>query len=129
MEKLTATNYVDLAEDVIKNMLQTDRRGNKSIALTSSQIRNLLSLVNSVYIDAVDSKSEKLRESLQGKVQYLRVRFVYAAGREKAVEEFVKKAHIISYLKAIGDNKENLLFFCKYMEALVAYHKFYGGRD
>ena len=27
-------------------------------------------------------------------------------------EEFVKKAHIISYLKAIGDNKENLLFFC-----------------
>ncbi len=122
MEKLTATNYVDIAESVI-NSLKTDKE------VTTSQLRNLLSLVNNLYSEVVHSRSEKLSESIQGKVQYLRLRFVYAAGKDNKVKDFLEKANIIPYLKAIGDNKESLLLFCKYMEALVAYHKYYGGRD
>ena len=46
MEKLTQTNYVDLAEKVIVKDLERDKRGN--FRLTNSKIRNILS--HSCYI-------------------------------------------------------------------------------
>lgn len=128
MEKLTETNYVDLAENVIVEDLERDRKGN--FRLTNSKIRNLLSLVNNLYTDVVRSSSvnEELSEAIEGKIQYLRLRFVYEAGREKSVKDFVEKADIIRHLKRI-ETRSDLLLFCRYMEALVAYHKFNGGRD
>ena len=128
MEKLTETNYVDLAENVIVEALKRDRKGN--FRLTNSKIRNLLSLVNNLYTDVVRSSgaNEQLSEAIEGKIQYLRLRFVYEAGREKSVKDFVEKADIIRHLKRI-ETRSDLLLFCRYMEALVAYHKFNGGRD
>ncbi len=128
MEKLTETNYVDLAENVIVEALERDRKGN--FRLTNSKIRNLLSLVNNLYTDVVRSSgaNEQLSEAIEGKIQYLRLRFVYEAGREKSVKDFVEKADIIRHLKRI-ETRSDLLLFCRYMEALVAYHKFNGGRD
>lgn len=128
MEKLTETNYVDLAENVIVEDLERDRKGN--FRLTNSKIRNLLSLVNNLYTDVVRSSgaNEQLSEAIEGKIQYLRLRFVYEAGREKSVKDFVEKADIIRHLKRI-ETRSDLLLFCRYMEALVAYHKFNGGRD
>lgn len=128
MEKLTETNYVDLAENVIVEGLERDRKGN--FRLTNSKIRNLLSLVNNLYTDIVrlSGANERLSEAIEGKIQYLRLRFVYEAGREKSVKDFVDKADIIRHLKRI-ETRSDLLLFCRYMEALVAYHKFNGGRD
>lgn len=128
MEKLTETNYVDLAENVIVEGLERDRKGN--FRLTNSKIRNLLSLVNNLYTDIVrlSGANERLSEAIEGKIQYLRLRFVYEAGREKSVKDFVEKADIIRHLKRI-ETRSDLLLFCRYMEALVAYHKFNGGRD
>lgn len=128
MEKLTETNYVDFAENVIVEGLERDRKGN--FRLTNSKIRNLLSLVNNLYTDIVrlSGANERLSEAIEGKIQYLRLRFVYEAGREKSVKDFVEKADIIRHLKRI-ETRSDLLLFCRYMEALVAYHKFNGGRD
>lgn len=128
MEKLTQTNYVDLAEKVIVKDLERDKRGN--FRLTNSKIRNLLSLVNNLYTDVARTggSDEKLSETIEGKIQYIRLRFVYEAGREKSVKDFVEKADIIKHLQRI-ETRSNLLLFCRYMEALVAYHKFNGGRD
>lgn len=128
MEKLTETNYVDLAENVIVEGLERDGKG--KFRLTNSKIRNLLSLVNNLYTDIVRSSgaNERLSEAIEGKIQYLRLRFVYEAGREKSVKDFVEKADIIRHLKRI-ETRSDLLLFCRYMEALVAYHKFNGGRD
>ena len=128
MEKLTQTNYVDLAEKVIVKDLERDKRGN--FRLTNSKIRNLLSLVNNLYTDIVRTggSDEKLSEIIEGKIQYIRLRFVYEAGREKSVKDFVEKADIIKHLQRI-ETRSDLLLFCRYMEALVAYHKFNGGRD
>ena len=61
-------------------------------------------------------------------MQYLRLRFAYEAGRERSVRDFVNSADIANHLKRI-ETRDDLLLFCRYMEALVAYHKFYGGRD
>ena len=128
MEKLTQTNYVDLAEKVIVKYLERDKRGN--FRLTNSKIRNLLSLVNNLYTDVARTggSDEKLSETIEGKIQYIRLRFVYEAGREKSVKDFVEKADIIKHLQRI-ETRSDLLLFCRYMEALVAYHKFNGGRD
>ena len=41
----------------------------------------------------------------------------------------MKEAEIIDLLKEIGQSKKNYLLFSNYMEALVAFHKFYGGQD
>lgn len=128
MEKLTQTNYVDLAEKVIVKDLERDKRGN--FRLTNSKIRNLLSLVNNLYTDVIRTggSDEKLSEAIEGKIQYIRLRFVYEAGREKSVKDFIEKADIIKHLQRI-ETRSDLLLFCRYMEALVAYHKFNGGRD
>lgn len=63
MEKLTQTNYVDLAEKVIVKDLERDKRGN--FRLTNSKIRNLLSLVNNLYTDVARTggSDEKLSET------------------------------------------------------------------
>ena len=128
MEKLTQTNYVDMAEKVIVKDLERDKRGN--FRLTNSKIRNLLSLVNNLYTDVIRTggSDEKLSEAIEGKIQYIRLRFVYEAGREKSVKDFIEKADIIKHLQRI-ETRSDLLLFCRYMEALVAYHKFNGGRD
>lgn len=54
---------------------------------------------------------------------------MYECGREPKVKEFVQKAEIIELLKEIGNSKKNYLLFSRYMEALVAFHKYYGGQD
>ncbi|MBQ3400147.1 MAG: type III-A CRISPR-associated protein Csm2 [Lachnospiraceae bacterium] len=36
---------------------------------------------------------------------------------------------MIGHIDKIGESRENALLFCRYMESLIAYHKFYGGRD
>lgn len=132
MEKLTQTNYVDLAEKVIVKEIVRNPKRHNSIVLTTSKIRNLLSLINTLYNDVIHLTDEILSEEILGKIQYLRLRFVYEAGRdtdrEKSVKDFVEKADIIKHLQRI-ETRSDLLLFCRYMEALVAYHKFNGGRD
>ena len=49
MEKLTQTNYVDLAEKVIVKEIVRNPKRHNSIVLTTSKIRNLLSLTNTLY--------------------------------------------------------------------------------
>ena len=126
MAILTDDNYVDKAENVIKSLNHTkDHRNNKiKFFLTTTKIRNLLNLTSNLFDE---SKVREYKE-LADKIAYLRVQFVYQSGRETAVKDLVKKAEILDILKEIN-NKESLQRFCRYMEALVAYFKFYGGKD
>lgn len=127
--ELNKTNYVEQAEKVIKCMIQKDRNGKDVIYLTTSKIRNLLSMISQIYNVASHETGEKISEDLQSQVQYFKMRFAYEAGREKTVKEFQEKAEIFQNIDKIGDSREKLICFCHYMESLVAYHKFYGGRD
>ena len=54
---------------------------------------------------------------------------VYDAGRERDVKDFVEQAKLLEYLKGVGDSREEMIRFAHYMEALVAYHRYLGGRD
>ncbi|MCM1578183.1 MAG: type III-A CRISPR-associated protein Csm2 [Ruminococcus sp.] len=122
--KLESKTYVKQAEDVIRS-LETDRNG--VVAVTSSQMRNLLTLVNELYNAVRNDTSQKLSDELVSRTQYVKMRIAYNAGRDKKVKEFAEKSKIMDYLDGAGDSREELILVCHYMEALVAYHKFYRG--
>ena len=77
----------------------------------------------------MEQSREKLDEEVIGRIEYLRVRVMYECGREPQVRRFVEKAELIEILKEIGGSKKNYLLFSRYMEALVAFHKYHGGKD
>lgn len=117
---LTDQNYVDEADRIMKNL---------NTRLTTSKIRSILTMVSDIYNDVRRSRQEKLDSQMQSRVQYLRLHIAYEAGRDKDVKTFVSEAGLLEQIKAIGDDKTKLIRFCHYMEALVAYHRFYGGKD
>ena len=124
--KINALNYVDVAESVI---LALKNENNGRLALTTSKIRGLLSMTASIYTDVQRDRSKTLSEELQSRVQYLRMRVAYEAGRDPVVKKFVIKAELLEQLSSIRADNERLLLFCRYMEALVAYHRYHGGND
>ena len=121
--KLNDSEYVDKAENVIKK-LDSEKR-----LLTTSKIRNLLSMISSLYDEVRRSTSEKLSAEAMSQIQYIRLHFAYEAGRDLKVKDFVNEADILAHIKDIGDNKGQFMVFCRYMEALVAYHRYYGGKE
>ena len=123
--KLNEENYVSAAEDVIQRLKKNvDRNGNPRV-VTTSKIRNLLAMTADIYNDVVNSNSDKLSQEVIGRINYLKVRFIYEAGRERTVKELVDEGHIIDYLDDIRGSRSNYICFSRYMEALVAYRKFY----
>ena len=122
--KIDELNYVDTANNVILALKNDDKFG--ELTLTTSKIRNLLSMTSALYTDAQQQREDKLSTEMQSRVQYLRMRVAYEAGRDQTVKSFVVKAELLEQLSAIRDDRKKLLLFCRYMEALVAYHRFHG---
>ena len=128
--KLTEDNYVKTAENVILKLSKVvDRRGNQNGLVTTSKIRNLLAMTAEIYNDVINSTDEHLSQETIGRINYLKIRFVYEAGREKLVRSLVDEAQILSCLDDIKGSRKQFLLFSRYMEALVAYRKFYGQKD
>ena len=124
--ELTKINYVDEAERVV-NTLQKDKFGIP--ILTTSRIRNILMTSATIY-DRVKRKRGPLSEDEIADVQVLRIKLIYESGRnEPGVRDFLNKSNLIEKIKEIGDNREKLILYCKYIEALTAYHRYFGGRD
>ena len=126
--RINEKNYVDKAEKVISDLAEESKvksRGRVNI-VTTSKLRNLLAMTADIYNQVLLYPSEKLDDELAGRIEYLRVRVMYECGRESKVKEFVRKAEC---LKEIGASKKNYLLFSRYMEALIAFHKYYGGKE
>ncbi|GHV44892.1 type III-A CRISPR-associated protein Csm2 [Synergistales bacterium] len=118
-------SYVEDAEAAIKALAKSNRG---DFLLTTSKIRNLLSSVSQIYNDARGA-DKTLADDIVGRIQYLRVRMVYEAGREPAVMDFVTKAKLLEKQAQIANSRDKFIEFHRYFEALVAYFKFHGGRD
>lgn len=97
--------------------------------VTTSKIRNLLAMASDIYNEVVILQEDQLSDELNGRIEYLRIRFVYEAGREQTVRDFVTDAKLVEILKEIKGSRKNYILFSRYMESLVAFHKFYGGKD
>lgn len=120
--KKVPADYVDRAEQVMQNY---------SRGITTSKLRNLLSRVSDVYNQENLSTAQKIKPESETKLNLMRIRTVYECGREQggSLKEFVEKAEILEYLKGIQGEREDLIRFAHYMEALVAYHRYYGGKE
>lgn len=118
--KAIPENYVDLAETLMSV---------NSKSITTSKLRNWFSIANDIY--NVESRSSEigLKPESCTKLLNLRVRIVYDAGKDSKIKDFVTSANLLSYIKGIGSSREQMIRFAQYMEALVAYHKYFGGRE
>lgn len=135
-------DIVKEADEVIQSLIQ--RRFNKRtqkeetyLELHTSQIRKFLRAVNAIRNEisvykAQNFNANKLPEDIAAQIKFLKVRAAYQMGRDKkeqSVRKFMEKGHILEKIDAIGTSYKAFDEFAAYMEALVAYHKFYGGID
>ena len=128
--------YVEDAEKVFKDWYLTQEP-----KITTTKIRGLLSGMSDIYNDVVRVEGEELPQDIVDRIQYLKVQFVYEYGRYKndkkgskdkkdgPVGRFIKEAKILDKIDQIGTSKKKFIEMERYMEALVAYHRFYGGED
>lgn len=96
---------------------------------TTSKIRNLLAMTTEIYNEVQNITGELLSDDIIGRINYLKIRVVYEAGREPSVKNLVETAEILQHIDEIKGNKKQYILFSRYMEALVAYHRYYGGKD
>ena len=112
-------NYVDLADERMREYVRL---------VSTSKIRNLYSLVMDIYNQEVRRMEDDLLPESAAKLSHLRVRVAYEAGRDSKVGSFVEEAHLLPYIKGVK-NRLDLIRLAQYMEALVAYHRYHGGRE
>ena len=132
----------DIVKEAEAVILSLEKNRKNEFALRTNQLRKFLSAVNTVsnkvnvyqaqIVSANPSRMSKdfvLSEQLAAEIKYLKVKIAYQAGRERAVRDFVQKAELTKKIDEIGTDLSKYKEFAKYIEALVAYHKFYGGKD
>lgn len=130
--RINQENYVDKAEKSMKELIEDSKAKSKNgrpDIVTTSKIRNLLAMTADIYNRILQSNSEKLDPDICGDIEYLRIRFLYECGRDEKVRKFVEKSELLDILKEIKQEKENYLLFSRYVEALVAFHKFNRGKE
>ncbi len=119
-------DYVDEAEEIMDCLMKNGRFKEK---MTTSKIRNILSMVNDIYNCEFNRQEENLRDESNALLQRMRVRLVYEAGRTLEVNKFVKETNLLDIIKNVNGNRNKFLSLARYMEALVAYHRYFGGKE
>ena len=123
-------NYVDEAEKVILELKnKKDFRGKPIPKLSVSQIRNLLAMTADILNEVNRQNDDTLSVETISRIEYLRVRLIYECGREDSVKYFVEESDLLNLLKTVGKSKKRYVLLSRYMEALVAFFKYYGGKD
>lgn len=131
-EFLNEKTYVDQAEKVLDKLTQKFEKNGKWITpqiVTTSKIRNILSMAADIYDNVLQNRADELNEEIVSRIEYLRVRMIYECGREPRVKDFVNAADLLDYIKMIGNDKKKYILFYHYLEALVAFHKYKGGKE
>lgn len=128
--QINEKNYVDKAEEaIIRLSKKTNSQGKPIAMVTTSKIRNLLSMAADIYNQVLGRDEAELPAELVSRIDYLRVRFIYEAGREAAVKSLIDEADLLNILKEINGDKNNYILFYHYMEALVAFKRYMNRND
>lgn len=107
------------AEEVMK-----DIGNNKKDQITSNQMRIILSLFVNVRNELEkNGKEEKLKEEELYKIKYIKVKLIYQVARVN-LKEFLKKTYLNEMIDDV-ETREDFYKLVDYVEALVAYQKFY----
>ena len=121
--KKVPEDYVDEAERIMRSLMSQPKK------VTTSKIRGLLSLVTEIFnVENLRAEEALLPESVV-KINLMRVRVAYECGRDDTVKSFVAQTNLLEYLKGISTDRADLIRFAHYMEALVAFHRYFGGKE
>lgn len=113
-------DYVDFAEKLMDVQCKK---------ITTSKLRNILSLLMDVYNTETLRTEETICPESATALQLARIRIAYECGRDSSTKAFVEAANLLPWLKAIGNSRQKTIEYIHYLEALVAYHRFFGGRE
>lgn len=133
------------AEQVIQKLKK------RNVLITTSQIRKFLTAVSVLnnkvqrfeirerQIQATKNLTFTLPDELVMQIKYLKIIMAYQSGKNRKkhdrndekneVYQFIREAKLNEFIDEIGTDLSKYKEFAKYIEALVAYHKFYGGKD
>lgn len=126
------TDIIQDAEIFVKTKLRKqNQRGEWKIDLTTSQIRKFLSSVNKIDNRMLTEK-DVLSPDIINEIKYLKIMLAYQTGRAGKLGKGTNPLEplyedLIPKIDAIADSKKKFIEFARYVEAIVAYHKFYGG--
>ena len=119
--QLTNDNYVDLAEKAIDVAINEATNGKM---VSSSQLRNLLSMSADIYNEVVNQRENSLSDEIKGRINYLKIRFIYESGRKEEVKTLFECADIQKHIDDIKDSRSQYILFSRYMESLVAFRRY-----
>ena len=118
--------YVEEAHKVIVSFLELQ----KNDVISKTKIRSIYNMLCDIIADEEHSELQELSGKSQNALKMFKIRVIYDCGRDKddkSIRIFTERSHIIGYMLDIGNSKEKFNIFCKYFEALVAYHRFLYG--
>lgn len=123
-------DYVAAADSVIRSIGFFDSQTNTfKFKITMSKLRNILSMASDIYNNEYSRREDELLKQSITAIRKMQVRIVYESGRDPSVGDFIRKTKMIEYIRGIGTSREKFMCFENYLEALVAYHRFYGGKE
>ena len=122
-KKLDETNYDDKAKGYVEK--SKANYGELFDDLTTTKLRSIYGLIMNVY-NRINEPSDF--EKYQSDIQYLKVKMAYESGRDKTVKQFIDSTYLMEAVSQIK-TYEQFLLYCRYAESLVAYFKFFGGKD
>lgn len=123
---LDEMNYADSAEKMMRRLSSERNKNNEAFCgLTTTKLRRLYSLVMNIYtkVGTLDDFEEHRTD-----LQYLKVKMAYEAGRDDSVKAFLSKTGLRELIGRI-ESYDQFILYCRYAESLVAYFKFYGGKE
>lgn len=113
------TDYIDKAAEIMSTCHNY---------ISSTKLRSILSMVSAIYNAERDGK-DMLSETSLNSLKMLRIRILYEYGRNNDdFKKFIRQSHILDYLLSVGNDRRKFIEYAHYLEAIVAYHRFYGGK-
>ncbi len=125
MENATQNKITEYVKEAERQVSETGERN----LPTTTQLRKIFAHINKIQNKAEfvfrDTEGEGLPTEIANELQYLKIQIVYQMARESKVKGFFEKIRLTDRIDNIK-TKTEFHEFCKYMEAIIAYQKFYG---
>ena len=135
IKKLTETDDIAGKAEKIILGLKNDRLLGGTNGLTTNQIRKFLTAVNTLTNKITlyrhqQEQTRELSEDLAKEVRFLKVKLAYQVARgNKGVKRFAEDTQLKEDIDTVGTDLKEYMAFAQFIEALVAYHKFYGEKE
>ena len=98
--------------------------------MKTAQLRRFFGAIKSIERTIEEENSENAWDEVEAEFYLLKPKIAYAKGRKLIPEEFYQVLKVSLNKINVGTNGEkieNFKRFVKFLESIVAYHKFYGG--